>query len=131
MCMYFNLKPSLLRRFKCSWWHRIKFSWYPGPFNCYQSNYSPGLVYMVKNRGNTMAKEKVLEHITSLSFIPSLCTALLTRAWGKPMLAIFLTNAFSDSSKTGHGSGKEDLSSQTLPILCPWSSFPIGGNGEG
>ena len=66
--------------------------------------------------------------------MPSLCTALLTRGVGKPMLAMLRTNNCSDSSKTGHGSGREDLyvlSTSVDRLVClSTDDVPIGGKGE-
>ena len=51
------------------------------------------------------------------------------------MLAMLRTNACSDSSKTGHGSGREDLyapSTSADRLVCRSSGeVPIGGKGAG
>ena len=67
-------------------------------------------------------KEKLHFDLTSLSFSPSLCTALPTRGTGNPIPAILVTSTLSDSVSTGQGSGKEES--------LGGSGDPIGGKGD-
>jgi hypothetical protein len=74
-------------------------------------------------RFHTYENYSIVITLTSLSFSPSLCTALATLGLGNPIMEIYLTKFVSDSVKTGVGSGNVDCD-----VLGP-EEFGMGGRG--